>query len=121
MYCKKMEHALKRQQNFQVPFFAETASNLTVAEGRTATLPCVVENLGNYRLAWIHKDRHNLLTLHDQVITRNPRISIHHNNYRSWWLEIKDVKLEDSGHYMCQINTAPMISQTRHLEVVGNV
>ncbi|PRD36616.1 UNVERIFIED_CONTAM: Protein CEPU-1 [Trichonephila clavipes] len=70
------------------------------------------------QLAWIHKDRHNLLTLHDQVITRNPRISIHHNNYRSWWLEIKDVKLEDSGHYMCQINTAPMISQTRHLEVV---
>ncbi|GBM73835.1 Neuronal growth regulator 1 [Araneus ventricosus] len=69
-------------------------------------------------LAWIHKDRHNLLTLHDQVITRNPRISIHHNNYRSWWLEIREVKLEDSGHYMCQINTAPMISQTRHLEVV---
>ncbi|GIX95746.1 hypothetical protein CEXT_455051 [Caerostris extrusa] len=61
----------QRQQN-QDPYFAETAANLTVAEGRTATLPCVVENLGNYRLAWIHKDRHNLLTLHDQVITMNP-------------------------------------------------
>ncbi|KAG8182034.1 hypothetical protein JTE90_013964 [Oedothorax gibbosus] len=107
-----------RHQNPHIPWFAETAVNLTVAEGRTATLPCVVENLGNYRLAWIHKDRHILMTLHDKVITRNPRISIHHNHYRSWWLEIADVKLEDSGQYMCQVNTAPMISQTRHLEVV---
>ncbi|XP_042899796.1 limbic system-associated membrane protein-like isoform X1 [Parasteatoda tepidariorum] len=108
----------KERQNAGGPWFSEGAVNLTVAEGRTATLPCVVENIGNYKLVWIHKDRHILLTLHDQVITRNPRISINHNNFRTWWLEIRDVKLEDSGQYMCQINTAPMISQTRYLEVV---
>ncbi|GFW76363.1 hypothetical protein TNCV_1581421 [Trichonephila clavipes] len=50
----------KRQQNFQVPFFAETASNLTVAEGRTATLPCVVENLGNYRFDSFSSSFHSM-------------------------------------------------------------
>ncbi|XP_054712952.1 lachesin-like [Uloborus diversus] len=115
---KFMNHLQKRQQIPPEPWFAEKAANITAAVGRAVTLPCVVENLGNYKLAWIHKDRHILLTLHDRVIAGNPRISVHHNNYRSWWLEIKDVGPQDSGAYMCQLNTNPMVSQTMHLEVV---
>lgn len=42
-----------RHQNPHIPWFAETAVNMTVAEGRTASLPCVVENLGNYRVRQI--------------------------------------------------------------------
>ncbi|XP_023227170.1 lachesin-like [Centruroides sculpturatus] len=100
------------------PSFAEPIPNVTVAAGRDVTLPCVVENLGNYRVAWIHTDRHTLLTLHDRLITRNMRYSISHNSHRTWWLHITDVEERDSGEYMCQINTSPMKSQVGYLEVV---
>lgn len=71
------------------------------------------------QVAWIHTDKHVLLTLHDRVITRNTRYSISHNGFRTWWLSIKDVEESDKGEYMCQINTSPMISQSGYLEVVG--
>lgn len=100
------------------PSFAEPIPNVTVAAGREITLPCVVDNLENYKVAWIHTDRHTLLTLHDKVITRNPRYSINHNGYRTWWLHIVNVEQGDSGKYMCQINTSPMKSQVGYLEVV---
>ena len=38
------------QVNGPEPWFAEKAANMTVAEGRTATLPCVVENLGKHKV-----------------------------------------------------------------------
>ncbi|CAL1280602.1 unnamed protein product [Larinioides sclopetarius] len=101
-----------------VPSFAEPIQNVTVAAGREIVLPCVVDNLGSYRVAWIHTDKHTLLTLHDRVITRNTRYSISHNSYRTWWLTIKDVEESDRGEFMCQINTSPMMSQSGYLDVV---
>ncbi|XP_054712957.1 lachesin-like [Uloborus diversus] len=100
------------------PQFADVIPNVTIAAGRDVTLPCVVEGLGNYKVAWIHTDRHTLLTLHDRVITKNSRYRITHNNYRTWWLTIQDVKEDDSGHYMCQINTSPMIHLVGIIQVV---
>ncbi|KAG8190290.1 hypothetical protein JTE90_013925 [Oedothorax gibbosus] len=101
-----------------VPSFAEPIPNVTVAAGREVVLPCVVNNLGTYRVAWIHTDKHTLLTLHDRVITRNTRYSISHNSHRTWWLNIKDVDEFDKGEFMCQINTSPMMSQSGYLDVV---
>ncbi|XP_076341043.1 lachesin-like [Tachypleus tridentatus] len=59
-----------------------------------------------------------LLTLHDTVITRNPRFHINHNGHSTWVLHITDVRQEDQGQYMCQINTNPMISQSGYVRVV---
>lgn len=100
------------------PSFAEPIQNTTIAAGRDVILPCVVNNLGRYKLTWVHKDKHALLTLQERVITRNTRYSITHNGFRTWWLSIKDVEESDKGEYMCQINTSPMISQSGYLEVV---
>ncbi|XP_054710521.1 lachesin-like [Uloborus diversus] len=100
------------------PSFAEPIPNVTIAAGREVVLPCVVNNLERYKVAWIHTDKHTLLTLHDKVITRNNRYSISHNGYRTWWLNIKDVEESDKGEYMCQINTSPMKSQSGYLDVV---
>ncbi|KAG8182042.1 hypothetical protein JTE90_013972 [Oedothorax gibbosus] len=100
------------------PQFADVIPNVTVAAGRDVTLPCVVDMLGDYKVAWIHTDRHTLLTLHDRVISRNHRYKITHNNFRTWWLHINNVNESDSGHYMCQVNTSPMKNLVGIIQVV---
>lgn len=41
-----------------------------------------------------------------------------HSDHSMWHLHIKGVKEEDSGVWMCQVNTDPMISQVAFLDVV---
>ncbi|XP_071034783.1 lachesin isoform X2 [Parasteatoda tepidariorum] len=101
-----------------MPTFAGPVSSLTVAKGRDATMKCVVDHLGDYRVAWVHVDKQTLLTIHTHVITRNKRVSVSHYNFRTWLLHLKSVEPEDSGYYMCQVNTQPMISQVGYLEIV---
>uniref|UniRef100_T1IZV8 Ig-like domain-containing protein n=1 Tax=Strigamia maritima TaxID=126957 RepID=T1IZV8_STRMM len=100
------------------PEFSEQIPNMTVAVGRDATLPCVVDHLGSHKVAWIHVDKQMILTIHHHVITRNPRFRLTHNNPKHWILHITNVQEEDRGYYMCQINTVPMKSQIGHLDVV---
>lgn len=100
------------------PRFAEPIPNVTVALGRDASLPCVVENLGTYKVAWIHIDRQMILTIHRHVISRIARFSVSHDNAKTWLLHVSSVQQEDRGYYMCQVNTNPMISQVGYLQVV---
>ncbi|XP_046399090.1 lachesin-like isoform X1 [Ischnura elegans] len=100
------------------PRFAEPIPNVTVAVGRDASLPCVVEHLGTYKVAWIHIDRQMILTIHRHVIARLPRFSVSYDNQKTWLLHVTAVQQEDRGYYMCQVNTNPMISQVGYLQVV---
>ncbi|KAL3289528.1 hypothetical protein HHI36_022945 [Cryptolaemus montrouzieri] len=52
------------------------------------------------------------------MVAQNPRLSVTHNGHNTWKLHVSNVKKNDSGTYMCQINTDPMRSQMGHLEVV---
>ncbi len=70
------------------------------------------------QVAFIHLDRQMILTIHNQVITRIPRFSITHDKHHTWNLHIDSVQEEDKGHYMCQINTDPMLSNVGVLNVV---
>nr|CAI5816835.1 unnamed protein product [Callosobruchus analis] len=81
-------------------------------------MACVVENLRGYRVAWVRVDTQTILSIHHNVITQNPRISISYNDHRSWYLHIKTVQEVDRGWYMCQINTDPMRSRKGYLQVV---
>lgn len=99
------------------PRFSEPIPNVTVALGRDASLPCVVENLGDFKVAWIHIDRQMILTIHRHVIARVPRFSVSHNQ-KTWLLHVSGVQQEDRGYYMCQVNTNPMISQIGFMQVV---
>ncbi|XP_011064553.1 PREDICTED: lachesin-like [Acromyrmex echinatior] len=100
------------------PIFAEPIPNVTVALGRDVSLPCVIENLGSYKVAWIHVGRQMLLTIHKHVVVKVPRFSVSHDNQKTWLLHINSVQQDDRGYYMCQVNTNPMISQVGFLQVV---
>lgn len=69
-------------------------------------------------MAWIKADTKAILAIHEHVITHNSRLSVTHNDYNTWSLNIRGVTREDRGQYMCQVNTDPMKMQTAFLEVV---
>lgn len=94
----------------------EPIPNVTVTVGRDASLPCVISNLGTYKVVWIHIDRQMVLTMHKHVITRIPRYSISVNE-NTWVLHVTRVQQDDRGYYMCQVNTNPIISQVGYLQV----
>ncbi|KAL1509711.1 hypothetical protein ABEB36_004407 [Hypothenemus hampei] len=106
----------ERSVAFQ-PEFAEPIKNMSIPMGRDATFQCVVQHLGGYRVGWVKADTKAIQAIHDHVITHNPRISVSHNDHITWNLHIKNVKEEDAGQYMCQINTDPMKSQVGSLDV----
>ncbi|XP_069688999.1 lachesin-like isoform X3 [Periplaneta americana] len=101
-----------------LPRFAEPIPNVTVTIGRDALLACVVDNLRGYKVAWVRVDTQTILSIHHNVITQNPRISLSYNDHRSWYLHIKNVHEADRGWYMCQVNTDPMRSRQGYLQVV---
>jgi len=64
-----------------------------------------------FQVGWVRADTKAIQAIHTHVITHNPRISVSHSDHTMWHLTIKNVKKQDSGAFMCQINTDPMISQ----------
>lgn len=62
-------------------------------------------------MAWIKADTKAILAIHEHVITNNARLSVTHNDVNTWTLNLRGVKREDRGQYMCQVNTDPMKSQ----------
>lgn len=71
------------------------------------------------QVAWVRVDTQTILSIHHNLITQNPRVSLTYNDHRSWYLHIRMVEEEDRGWYMCQINTDPMRSRKGYLQVVG--
>lgn len=103
------------------PEFTDIIDNVTVPAGRNVKLGCSVKNLGTYKVAWMHFEQSAILTVHNHVITRNPRISVthdKHDKHRTWYLHINNVHEEDKGRYMCQINTVTAKTQFGYLHVV---
>lgn len=80
------------------------------------------KNVFHLQVAWMHFEQSAILTVHNHVITRNPRISVthdKHDKHKTWYLHISNVQEEDKGRYMCQINTVTAKTQFGYLHVVG--
>ncbi|XP_028967628.1 lachesin [Galendromus occidentalis] len=101
-----------------IPSFAEPVQNITVPRGRDAKIACIIDNLGDYRPAWIKEKDKAILTMHQQIISRNYRISLSTSDNRVFTLHIRNVQESDRGGYMCQINTSPVKSSTGYLDVL---
>ncbi|XP_060537057.1 lachesin-like [Cylas formicarius] len=100
------------------PEFLAPLENHTVPQGRDIFFTCVVNHLSSYKVAWIKSDNKAILAIHTHMVAQNPRLSVTHNGHNTWKLHVQKVQREDSGTYMCQINTDPMRSQMGILEVV---
>ncbi|KAL1420866.1 hypothetical protein MTO96_004245 [Rhipicephalus appendiculatus] len=83
-----------------LPEFAEPVPNVTAIVGRSVKLPCVVNNLGHYRVAWLRVESKTILTIHKSVITQNYRVHLSPSD-RTWLLIIDSVQESDRGGYMC--------------------
>ncbi|XP_030760930.1 lachesin-like [Sitophilus oryzae] len=104
--------------HLESPSFSAPITNVTAAVGREAILTCLVQDLGNFKVAWLRVDTQTILTIHNHVITKNHRIGVTHSEHKTWFLHIREIKATDKGWYMCQINTDPMKSQVGYLDVV---
>ena len=72
-------------------------------------------------MGWVKVDTQKILTVHNNVITRNPRISLKRRASNEWILQLQRVQPNDRGWYMCQINTDPMRHRSGYFEVVGKL
>nr|XP_053644982.1 lachesin-like [Cherax quadricarinatus] len=98
--------------------FSGSIGNVTVTVGRDAALSCTVEDLGEHKVGWIHLQRQMIVAVHTRMISRISRYSVTHDSHKTWTLHINGVTEEDSGYYMCQINTDPALAQVGLLQVV---
>jgi hypothetical protein len=73
------------------------------------------------KVGWMKAEDQTILTLHNKVVTHNSRISLTHDNHRTWQLHIRQVKESDRGCYMCQINTSVMKKQVGCVDVHGKL
>lgn len=64
-----------------------------------------------FQVAWIKSDSKAILAINTNMVALNPRLSVTYNNHNTWKLHISNVQANDSGTYMCQVNTDPMKSQ----------
>jgi hypothetical protein len=83
---------------------------------------CVINNecdISPPKVGWMKAEDQTILTLHNKIVTHNSRISVTHDNYRTWQLHIRQVKESDRGCYMCQINTSVMKKQVVCVDVHG--
>lgn len=72
-------------------------------------------------MGWIHLKRQMIVAVHTRLIARISRYSVTHDSHKTWTLHITGVTEEDSGYYMCQVNTDPALSQVGLLQVVGEL
>ncbi|XP_063590195.1 zwei Ig domain protein zig-8-like [Penaeus indicus] len=88
--------------------------------GITASIPCIVNNLGQRSVSWVrHRDIH-VLTVGRFTFTNDDRfVALHEDGSNAWILSLKSPSTNDSGIYECQINTKPTLSQMITLDVVA--
>ncbi|KAL7635798.1 UNVERIFIED_CONTAM: hypothetical protein RMT77_013615 [Armadillidium vulgare] len=96
-----------------------TPSRIRAFNGKTAILPCFVNNLGQRSVSWVrHRDIH-VLTVGRFTFTNDDRFLAHHEDgSNEWALRLRSPKIDDTGYYECQVNTKPIISRLILLEVL---
>jgi hypothetical protein len=113
---------LALQWHHYLSFYLSSSASTSNHFSLLMLAPNVLLFLLSFQVAWMHFEQSAILTVHNHVITRNPRISVthdKHDKYKTWFLHIANVQEEDKGRYMCQINTVTAKTQFGYVHVVG--
>ncbi|CAG7731956.1 unnamed protein product, partial [Allacma fusca] len=100
------------------PEFDFPLPNLTAKQGTDVSFTCVVKHLGPHKVAWIKSDEKVILAYHTHMVAQNHRYIVTHNGHNTWTLHIKHIQQNDTGSYMCQVNTMPAKNLVGTLKVV---
>ncbi|KAK6628150.1 hypothetical protein RUM43_001962 [Polyplax serrata] len=95
-----------------------------VYEGDDALITCVVSNVGENTVTWKKEDRERhsrrVLTAGDNRVTGDKRFSVLHDNGGDVWvLVIKNANATDSGIYVCEVNSDPIVRSFHKLNVLS--
>ena len=60
------------------------------------------------QVGWIRAEDQTILTLDTKVVTHNSRVTVTHDGSKTWNLHLRQVRQNDRGCYMCQINTVSL-------------
>lgn len=82
-----------RRAHFGEP--QEANSTQRVAVGRSVRFKCVVNDIGDHKLAWFHKDRRILLALDNKTVAWRDRIQVSTQANSVFVLQIDSVQLTD--------------------------
>ncbi|KAK8750522.1 hypothetical protein OTU49_014881 [Cherax quadricarinatus] len=109
----------KEGSSWSPPEFDETlANNVTVIEGETASLPCVVTKLRGRSVSWMRQRDLHVISANQLIFTSDDRFKVRMDNETSsFTLEVGAALTNDSGVYECQINTRPKLSRPVTLTV----
>jgi len=110
-------YLVSRDKTEPGPLFLKELSNYTVRVGSDVTFTCQVENISNYKVAWLHSEK-GIIAVFPDMVAHNDRISSTYDNRDSWFLIIRGVQETDAGKYICQLNTERPISISGSLSVV---
>ncbi|XP_042230501.1 zwei Ig domain protein zig-8-like isoform X2 [Homarus americanus] len=100
------------------PEFGAAESTVTVKEGETAKLPCVVLHLNDKSVTWLRRRDLHILTVGHLTYSADQRFQVvHAEGSQEWTLVVRYTQLRDAGVYECQVNTEPKLSRHVTLRV----
>ncbi|XP_063884498.1 zwei Ig domain protein zig-8-like isoform X2 [Scylla paramamosain] len=102
----------------QPPEFGVTDSKVTVQQGSTAKLPCVVYHLNDKSVTWLRRRDLHILTVGHHTYSADQRFqAVHAEGSNEWTLVVRYAQVRDSGVYECQVNTEQKMSRPVTLHV----
>ncbi|GBN19982.1 RNA-directed DNA polymerase from mobile element jockey, partial [Araneus ventricosus] len=99
---------------------------LLAVAGDSVLIDCVVKNLQNYTIIWRRvvpgSNKTEILSAGEVRIIPDPRFSLlHQKDHETWVLQIQKAQVNDSGRYVCEVNTSPRMQIYRLLSVVERI
>nr|XP_053646970.1 LOW QUALITY PROTEIN: zwei Ig domain protein zig-8-like [Cherax quadricarinatus] len=106
----------------KAPEFGRAEETVTVEEGDTATLPCLVYHLNDRAVTWLRRRDLHILTAGHHTYSADDRFQmVHTEGSNEWTLVVRYAQERDAGVYECQVNTDPKLSRPVTLNVLGTV
>uniref|UniRef100_A0A0N4Z2A9 Ig-like domain-containing protein n=1 Tax=Parastrongyloides trichosuri TaxID=131310 RepID=A0A0N4Z2A9_PARTI len=100
-------------------FYPGTMKNVSSMQGSDISISCSVGDIGKHMVAFI-KDEipPRLIAFDDRIFRQREKYEIIPRvNNKEWILKIKNAQADDSGGYICQVNTDPIITKISHVNL----